>query len=579
MSDLQELMDEAVGEYRPASGEEAVQRRVRRRQRTRRAMAIVVALAILAVPGWLVWSALRPGPRPTTALTASDGNYAIDQIEILHRHGPGEPDPNIVAIGFRVRWVGDTFPGVHECTNTAYGTDGTVVGSASDALVSLSAISYASPGGSIAVTGEAVRVEASCSPQRIDEVLAYDVPDATVSGISVAEDGAATASVSYTVGWPDTLAPGEWPSPNTCVANVRNAGGGVVGSSTFSTSPGPSHPTSFEWRVPLTDAAEPSPSDLAASVRCEPFGTGDPQTGSVFFPTSHSNGAVMSALLRDAVLDLRQGCLLGKGYLLVWPDGFTYADGVVHDAEGNVVAAVGRSFSVGGGLVDPSHAEQETGDTIPDACLGGPESVWMVGDVVRAAPATGATGASGPTPPSGPTGSSAPADVLTTREDEDFFEVTYPAGWHVSPSPINDWVCSPYEILALATYPLRPGGQAVTDFQLPSHAIEDLGPNDILIWLNENGSACAGTRDSAGPSGFPDRPTHLGPVQVCGDFDLLCPSDGRGQVPGIRSWWIAFNDAGRSFYVFVGMGEAAYSNPDRQQQAWDVLDSLDFLPR
>lgn len=175
---------------------------------------------------------------------------------------------------------------------------------------------------------------------------------------------------------------------------------------------------------------------------------------------------------------------------------------------------------------------------------------------------------------------SPPADVLTMREDDDdLFTATYPNGWFVPADPINDWVCSPYEILALATYPLRPGGEAVTDFQLPSRAVQDLGANDILIWVNENGSACGGPRDSAGPSGFPDRPARFGPVRVCGDFDLLCPSDGQNLVPGIRSWWIAFSDSGRSFYVFVGMGEDAYADPERQQQAWDVLDSLQFLPR
>jgi DNA-binding beta-propeller fold protein YncE len=68
MTDLKELLDEAVGTYRPASDEEAVQHRVRRRQRTRRVAAVVVAIAILAVPGWLVWSALRPAPTERPAI-------------------------------------------------------------------------------------------------------------------------------------------------------------------------------------------------------------------------------------------------------------------------------------------------------------------------------------------------------------------------------------------------------------------------------------------------------------------------------------------------------------------------------
>jgi hypothetical protein len=50
-------------------------------------------------------------------------------------------------------------------------------------------------------------------------------------------------------------------------------------------------------------------------------------------------------------------------------------------------------------------------------------------------------------------------------------------------------------------------------------------------------------------------------------------------IPGIHGCWLGFHDAGRQFYVFVGMGERAYSDPARAQLAWDVLDSLRFLPR
>ena len=31
--------------------------------------------------------------------------------------------------------------------------------------------------------------------------------------------------------------------------------------------------------------------------------------------------------------------------------------------------------------------------------------------------------------------------------------------------------------------------------------------------------------------------------------------------------------------MFVGMGEQAYANPARARLAWDVLNSLRFLPR
>jgi hypothetical protein len=167
--------------------------------------------------------------------------------------------------------------------------------------------------------------------------------------------------------------------------------------------------------------------------------------------------------------------------------------------------------------------------------------------------------------------------VRTTLHDEnDFFTVTYPSDWIVSDRPIQSMLSSPFEILALATYPLRPGGEAVIDFQLPSNAVEDLGPADILIWLNGAGEG----------NGMPARPSAFEPSTPCENWSRLC-SEPRGDwmrgfdqpIPGIHGWWLGFHDAGRQFYVFVGMGEQAYSDPARAQLAWDVLDSLRFLPR
>lgn len=166
-------------------------------------------------------------------------------------------------------------------------------------------------------------------------------------------------------------------------------------------------------------------------------------------------------------------------------------------------------------------------------------------------------------------------DERTTLHDEvDLFTVTFPSEWMPADEPINTWLSSPFEILALATYPLRPGGEAVNDAQVPSLAIEDLGPNDIFIWM----------LDAGDEAGFPPRPARFEPSEPCqsDDWDQLCPEpEGRGplDIPGIRSWWLGFHDAGRGFYVFVGMGEQVYADPARAELAWEVLDSLRFLPR
>jgi hypothetical protein len=115
----------------------------------------------------------------------------------------------------------------------------------------------------------------------------------------------------------------------------------------------------------------------------------------------------------------------------------------------------------------------------------------------------------------------------------------------------------------------------VTDFQLPSNAIEDLGPDDMLIWLNDDG---VGT-------GKPPRPDHFEPSTPCENWSRLCPEPtgtkwraGNLRVPDIRGWWLGFHDAGRQFYVFVGIGNRAFADPDRARQAWAILDSLTFVP-
>jgi hypothetical protein len=193
--------------------------------------------------------------------------------------------------------------------------------------------------------------------------------------------------------------------------------------------------------------------------------------------------------------------------------------------------------------------------------------VVFVAGVVWAATQIGARHATAPLDSRTPT-------PTVYRDDRQGFSVVVPPGWQVAAEPLNTWVSSPHEILSMGTYSLRPGGEAATDFQLPSHALEDLGPDDILIWVNEAGDA----------SGFAERPARFEPSQPCGgdDWTRLCPEPGgRSQwltIAGVHAWWLGFADAGRGFYVFVGMGARAYADPMRAQTPWEILDSLSFDP-
>jgi hypothetical protein len=173
----------------------------------------------------------------------------------------------------------------------------------------------------------------------------------------------------------------------------------------------------------------------------------------------------------------------------------------------------------------------------------------------------------------------APLDSTTPtptvyRDDQQGFSVEVPPGWQVATKPLNTWVSDPHEILSMGTYALRPGGEAATDAQVPSNAVDDLGPDDIFVWLNER---------TPPDRRLPERPLEFSPESLCqsgspaGGYRGCVDGLAQG-IDGIRAWWTYFSADGRGFYLFVGMGEQAYRDPARQQQAWAVLDSLSFDP-
>jgi TolB protein len=72
MSDVKDLLDEAVGSLKPRADQRAVEERVERRKQRRRVAAGSVAVAVFVLAGWFAWTAFRPGGT-TAGSTGSDG--------------------------------------------------------------------------------------------------------------------------------------------------------------------------------------------------------------------------------------------------------------------------------------------------------------------------------------------------------------------------------------------------------------------------------------------------------------------------------------------------------------------------
>jgi hypothetical protein len=83
-----------------------------------------------------------------------------------------------------------------------------------------------------------------------------------------------------------------------------------------------------------------------------------------------------------------------------------------------------------------------------------------------------------------------PADTAThppawtTYYDEDGrFSIRYPAAWERSAQSLTPILSDPREIVSVGTYHMRPGGELCE--HLPANALEDLGPEDAFLSIQE----------------------------------------------------------------------------------------------
>jgi hypothetical protein len=154
--------------------------------------------------------------------------------------------------------------------------------------------------------------------------------------------------------------------------------------------------------------------------------------------------------------------------------------------------------------------------------------------------------------------------LVSYRDDSRGFSVAYPSTWHRATESLTPTLVDPVEILSVGTYELRLGGEQCAQF--PDRALDELGPEDALVSIQEEPSL-------GRPGWWSVRPTHFGPDEGRGD----------DESPGCLSRpkeffhrWIQFQDRGRGFYAYVAMGNNA--SAETRKEAWAILDSLEFDP-
>ena len=142
------------------------------------------------------------------------------------------------------------------------------------------------------------------------------------------------------------------------------------------------------------------------------------------------------------------------------------------------------------------------------------------------------------------------------------FRIALPADWNRAKDVLTPRLASPYEIFAAGTYRLRSGGEACLHF--PVNAMEDLGTQDVLVWIAE-AEPFGGSYPR--PEPFPGEPPD---PELEARYCLQDPDKPYTQ------WWIPFSDGNRSFYVLVAMGNEV--TDERRAETWRMLDSFDPEP-
>lgn len=158
--------------------------------------------------------------------------------------------------------------------------------------------------------------------------------------------------------------------------------------------------------------------------------------------------------------------------------------------------------------------------------------------------------------------SEVPDGWVVHRDERRRFTIAHPPHWQRATTSLTPNLLDPTEIVSLATYPLRPGGHSCA--HQPVYALEDLGPHDAFVSLQER----------AGPdaAGFPPRPDRFGPehgVMPAGVECLARPAD-------FFIRWIDFVDGGRSLYVLVAIG--AEASDQTRHEVWQIVNTVTFGP-
>src|SRR6266571_6433110 len=292
MSDIEDLLErEAIVVQPMPDGLDRMLRRVARRRRNRRVAAGALALCVAFLAFHVSGGSTRP------AATSEPGNYRFEVLAVR----PAPPDkPNEAVVVSRLEWTTDTFPGIHRCTWSVYGADGSRVGQMTTQVLALEP-GHQTPQ-EVEVTGAAASADVTCDPERLDvgDPYAYEFTDVKLKS---------AGSLSFTARWLGQGVPGAM----ACTVTTQDKTGRVLTRQNF-TFRGTYGPEQDETTIAPLGA--PATAQLQCQPYEHPFPTPSASPSGSSGPTGGIKVAVLNATDQPGLAGVTANELARAGWLV-----------------------------------------------------------------------------------------------------------------------------------------------------------------------------------------------------------------------------------------------------------------------
>jgi hypothetical protein len=237
---------------------------------TSRRRFAVAAAALAISAGTFAWFTTAFPDRTPDAIprASATDTYVFDGVRV----GPGTRDPNATAVSFGQAWSGTEYPGEHDCVFSVTDAAGAELARESVIMAShtpdglgRNSVEFPDP-----IDGEPAGATITCSPDRLDTPVAFDIVDVRLERT---RDG---VLMTYTAAAPTGVVEPSYPGTNACTAWLELPGSWRFEHDfTLTAPPGTETDAGFDEEQVRRALDDGLLDQLSGGVDCHPYSAAD----------------------------------------------------------------------------------------------------------------------------------------------------------------------------------------------------------------------------------------------------------------------------------------------------------------